>query len=80
MARIAEVLDRFFDGGLPVRLTAYDGSEAGDTDSAYGIDITTPRGLAYVLTAPGDLGLARAYVSGDLVLHGVHPGDPYPVL
>ena len=33
-----------------------------------------------MLTAPGDLGLARAYVSGDLALHGVHPGDPYPVM
>ena len=25
-------------------------------------------------------GLARAYVSGDLDLHGVHPGDPYELL
>ena len=32
------------------------------------------------MTAPGDLGMARAYVSGDLDLHGVHPGDPYDAL
>ena len=37
----------------------------------------TERGLSYLLTAPGDLGFARAYVSGDLVVEGVHPGDPY---
>ena len=37
----------------------------------------TERGLAYLLTAPGDLGFARAYVAGDLELDGVHPGDPY---
>ncbi|MDO7867174.1 SAM-dependent methyltransferase [Nocardioides jiangxiensis] len=80
MARIAEVLDGFFDGGLPIRLTAYDGSEAGDTACPYTMEVATPRGLAYLLTAPGDLGLARAYVSGDLVLHGTHPGDPYPLL
>lgn len=80
MARIAEVLDQFFDGGLPIRLAAYDGSTAGDADSPYTLDITSPRGLAYILTAPGDLGLARAYVSGDLVLQGTHPGDPYPAL
>ena len=30
-----------------------------------------------MVTAPGDLGMARAYVSGDLDLIGVHPGDPY---
>ncbi|HSX67456.1 cyclopropane-fatty-acyl-phospholipid synthase family protein [Nocardioides sp.] len=80
MARIAEVLDAFFDGALPVRIAAYDGSEAGDTGCPYTLDITSPRGLAYLLTAPGDLGLARAYVSGDLVLRGTHPGDPYPML
>ena len=33
-----------------------------------------------LMTAPGDLGLARAYVSGDLDLTGVHPGDPYEAL
>ena len=32
------------------------------------------------MTAPGDLGMVRAYVSGDLDLSGVHPGDPYDAL
>ena len=32
------------------------------------------------MTAPGDLGLARAYVAGDLELVGNHPGDPYETL
>ena len=31
------------------------------------------------MTAPGDLGLARAYISGDLNWWA-HPGDPYPAL
>ena len=31
-------------------------------------------------TAPGELGIARAYVSGDLQTYGVHPGDPYELL
>ena len=39
-----------------------------------------PRGTTYLATAPGELGLARAYVSGDLEPHGVHPGDPYELL
>ena len=38
------------------------------------------RGLTYLLTAPSDLGLARAYVSGDLVVKGVHSGDAYEAL
>ena len=32
------------------------------------------------MTAPGDLGLGRAYVTGDLDIDGVHPGDPYDAL
>ncbi len=64
----------------PLRFTAYDGSAAGPEDAPVRLDLLNQRGLAYVLTAPGDLGLARAYVSGDLALHGAHPGDPYPVM
>ena len=33
-----------------------------------------------MLTAPGDLGLARAYIAGDLDFIGVHPADPYALL
>ncbi|MBO0843256.1 MAG: class I SAM-dependent methyltransferase [Nocardioides sp.] len=80
MTQIAPTINGLFDGGLPVRLTAYDGSVAGDPDSPYGLEISTQRGLQYILTAPGDLGLARAYVSGDAEIHGTHAGDPYPLL
>lgn len=77
---IAGTIEGFFGNGLPVRLTAYDGSSAGPADAEIGLELANRRGLAYILTAPGDLGLARAYVSGDLVLHGAHPGNPYPLL
>jgi cyclopropane-fatty-acyl-phospholipid synthase len=63
-----------------VRFTAYDGSETGPEDSPYRLHLATERGLNYLLTAPGDLGFSRAYVSGDLELHGTHPGDPYELL
>src|SRR4029078_4053158 len=65
---------------LPLKFTAYDGSTAGPDDAELGLDLLTPRGTTYLATARGDLGLARAYVSGDLELHGVHPGDPYELL
>src|SRR6476619_7110283 len=66
--------------GLPVRFTAYDGSSAGPADAGIELRLTNQRGLAYLLTAPGDLGMARAYVSGDLKVEGVHPGDPYEAM
>ena len=77
---IAEAVDALMRDGLPLRFSAYDGSSAGPADSELGMELRTERGLAYLMTAPGDLGLARAYVSGDLVLTGVHPGDPYEAL
>lgn len=78
---LAEIMQQFTpDGQLPVRFTAYDGSAAGPQDTPLGLDLLTPRGTTYLATAPGDLGLARAYVSGDLEARGVHPGDPYELL
>ena len=78
---LAEILEIFAAGdGLPLKFTAYDGSSAGPDDADLGLDLLTPRGTTYLATAPGDLGLARAYVSGDLDLLGVHSGDPYPLL
>ncbi|WP_343602744.1 class I SAM-dependent methyltransferase [Mycobacterium sp.] len=64
----------------PLKFTAYDGSTAGADDAALGLDLLTPRGATYLATAPGELGLARAYVAGDLAARGVHPGDLYPLL
>lgn len=77
---LAEILEIFSAGRLPLKFTAYDGSSAGPEDAVLGLDLRTPRGTTYLATAPGDLGLARAYVSGDLEPHGVHPGDPYDLL
>lgn len=78
---LAEILEIFAAGeGLPLKFTAYDGSSAGPDAADLGLDLLTPRGTTYLATAPGDLGLARAYVSGDLNLLGVHPGDPYALL
>lgn len=77
---LAEILQTLIAGQVPLRFTAYDGSSAGPPDATLGLDLLTPRGTTYLATAPGDLGLARAYVSGDLEVHGVHPGDPYELL
>jgi cyclopropane-fatty-acyl-phospholipid synthase len=77
---ISEILELLSDGNIPLRFTAYDGSAAGPEDAKIGLDLKSPRGTTYLATAPGDLGMARAYVSGDLEAVGVHPGDPYEIL
>ncbi|HEY3004785.1 MAG TPA: class I SAM-dependent methyltransferase [Kribbellaceae bacterium] len=76
---IADALTSVAPGGLPFRFTAYDGSSAGPEDAPVGMHLANERGLSYILTAPGDLGMVRAYVAGDLEVYGVHPGNPYGV-
>ena len=78
--KIGDVVGDLLRDGLPVRFTAYDGSSAGPADAEVGLELVNQRGLSYLLTAPGDLGLARAYVAGDLAIHGAHPGNPYEVM
>jgi cyclopropane-fatty-acyl-phospholipid synthase len=77
---LAQILEIFAAGDMPLRFSAYDGSTAGPDDAPLGLELLTPRGTTYLATSPGDLGMARAYVSGDLAMCGVHPGDPYELL
>lgn len=77
---IAALIDDVVDGPLPLRITAYDGSKTGPDSAPRSLHIANPRGVSYIATAPGDLGMARAYTMGDLQLDGVHPGDPYAAL
>jgi cyclopropane-fatty-acyl-phospholipid synthase len=78
--RLSDILDELTTRPLSFRFTAFDGSSTGPEDAPVGIHLDTPRGVSYLLTAPGSLGLARAYIAGDLSLSGVHPGNPYDVL
>ena len=74
---LAEVFESLLARPVPVRFEAYDGSSYGPEDAPIVLELKNERGLAYLVTAPGDLGMGRAYVSGDLDIHGIHPGDPY---
>jgi cyclopropane-fatty-acyl-phospholipid synthase len=77
---IGEAISTLMPSGVPFRFTAYDGSSAGPADSPIHVHLANERGLSYLLTAPGDLGVVRAYISGDLTLEGLHPGDPYSLM
>ena len=63
-------MDRPADGsptalaGRCFRFTAYDGSAAGPADAPVGLHLRSARGAPTSLTAPGSLGMARAYVAG----------------
>jgi cyclopropane-fatty-acyl-phospholipid synthase len=54
---------------LPVRLLAWDGSEAGP-EGGPAVVLRSPRALRRLLWHPGELGLAQAYVTGELDVDG----------
>jgi cyclopropane-fatty-acyl-phospholipid synthase len=54
---------------VPVRLRAWDGSEAGPADAPV-IEFRSRRALRRMLWAPGQLGLSRAYVAGEIEAQG----------
>jgi cyclopropane-fatty-acyl-phospholipid synthase len=66
---IAPLLSRAL-AGVPIAVEAYDGSTAGPADASVRLVLRSPRALSYLITAPSELGLARAFVSGDLEIHG----------
>ena len=68
-ARLADMVERLLGASLPVRIRAWDGSEAGATDGPV-VVIRHRRALRRLLWSPGELGLARAFVAGDLEVEG----------
>jgi cyclopropane fatty-acyl-phospholipid synthase-like methyltransferase/DUF1365 family protein len=67
--RIARLVRDTTSTALPVRVRAWDGSEAGPAGGPV-LVIRSRRALRRLLWAPGELGLARAYVSGDIDVEG----------
>jgi cyclopropane-fatty-acyl-phospholipid synthase len=77
---IGQAFEKLFGPDVPIRFTAYDGSAAGDPHADIHFRLLNERGLRYIATAPGSLGLARAYVQGDLAIEGGDEANPYPLL
>jgi cyclopropane-fatty-acyl-phospholipid synthase len=55
---------------LPVAVRGYDGSVLGPHDAPATLVLRSPDALRRIVMAPGELGFARAYVSGDLDVEG----------
>jgi cyclopropane-fatty-acyl-phospholipid synthase len=68
--RLSDIFERLVDGDAPVGFRAYDGSAAGPADAETVVEVRSPQALRYIATAPGELGLARAYVTGAADVHG----------
>jgi cyclopropane-fatty-acyl-phospholipid synthase len=67
--RLAPLLGRMLGGRMPVRLRAWDGSEAGPADAPI-ILVRSRRAVRRLIWEPNELGLGRAYVAGELDMEG----------
>ena len=67
--QLLKLVEDTLDVKLPIRLRAWDGSEAG-VDGAPIIVINNKRALRHLIWKPGELGVARAYVQGDIDIEG----------
>jgi len=69
-AAFAPMVHALLGSPLPVRLRFWDGSQLGSDDCVGTIDVHTPDALRRIVWAPGELGLARAFVAGELSIEG----------
>jgi cyclopropane-fatty-acyl-phospholipid synthase len=67
--RLVDLVERLTGVPFPVGLRAWDGSTAGTVDGPV-VVLRSRRALRHLVWRPGELGLARAYVSGDLDVEG----------
>ncbi|AJT66636.1 putative fatty acid methyltransferase [Streptomyces lydicus] len=68
-ARLTKLAEEVLGAGLPVRIRAWDRSESGPP-GAPTLVFRNRRALRRLLFKPGELGLARAWVAGDIDIDG----------
>ncbi|MEU6217383.1 cyclopropane-fatty-acyl-phospholipid synthase family protein [Streptomyces sp. NPDC047022] len=67
--RLKSLVEQLLGDPLPVRIRAWDGSEAGPPGAPV-LVVRNRRALRRLLWKPGELGLVRAWVAGDLGIDG----------
>jgi cyclopropane-fatty-acyl-phospholipid synthase len=64
------LLEALVDGPIHMRIEFFDGSTIGPSDASAAISVRSPDALRRILYSPGEIGLARAFVSGDIDVDG----------
>lgn len=67
--RLRSLVEQLLGAPLPLRIRAWDGSEAGPPDAPV-LVVRNRRAVRRLMWKPGELGLARAWVAGDLAVEG----------
>lgn len=76
---VAQMIELFVEPNAPLRIEAFDRSVFGPVDAPVCIKVNNSRAVYYMVDHPNELGLARAYLQGDISSPQMIPGDPYEV-
>jgi cyclopropane-fatty-acyl-phospholipid synthase len=68
--KVADAVTRLLGPDLSIQVRAFDGSRLGPDDAAAVLWVRSPMVFRRLMTAPGELGLGRAYVAGELDVEG----------
>lgn len=74
---VGQMVELFVKPGAPIYVKAFDGSTYGSEDAPVTLVIRNSRAIYYLVNAPGELGLTRAYLQGDIDSPQLDPGNPY---
>ena len=69
-AALSPLVRNLLGGRIPVRIQLWDGSSIGPDGGVGTIHVRSADALRRVLWAPGELGVGRAYVAGDIEVEG----------
>ena len=67
---VTDLVSSVLGPDIPVAVRAYDGSRLGPSDASATLVLRSPDALRRIATSPGELGIGRAYVAGDLDVEG----------
>ena len=67
---MSPLLERLFGGSIPAHLAFWDGSATGPLGGPGTLVLRAPRSLAQLVWSPDELGMARAFVTGDIDFDG----------
>jgi cyclopropane-fatty-acyl-phospholipid synthase len=68
--RVGELVEQLVGRDLPIHVTAWDGTDLGPPDAPAALVVRSRDAIRRIVTAPGELGFARAYVAGDVDIQG----------
>ena len=69
-ATLAPVIRALVGTGAPIRFVFWDGSRLGPEEARGTLTLHSPDALRRIVWAPGELGVSRAFVAGDLSVDG----------